>query len=91
MSDQGAGIAPEHLGHIFDRLYQVRDDQSGRKGGALGIGLAIVKEIVEAHGGEVKVRSRPGRGTTFRFSLRADPVAAAAAQAPAAPPPPAGG
>jgi signal transduction histidine kinase len=70
VSDRGAGIAPEHLAHIFDRLYQVRDDRSPRhKGGALGIGLAIVKSIVEAHGGEVSVRSRVGRGTTFRFSL----------------------
>lgn len=74
VADRGAGIAPEHLAHIFDRLYQVRDDRSPRhKGGALGIGLTIVKSIVEAHGGEVWVRSRVGRGTTFRFSL---PVAA---------------
>jgi PAS domain S-box-containing protein len=70
VSDRGAGIAPEHLDNIFDRLYQVRDDRSPRhKGGALGIGLAIVKSIVEAHGGEVTVRSRVGRGTTFRFTL----------------------
>jgi PAS domain S-box-containing protein len=70
VSDRGAGIAEEHLPHIFERLYQVRDDRSPRhKGGALGLGLAIVKSIVEAHGGTVTVRSRPGRGTTFRFSL----------------------
>ncbi|BDG06538.1 ATP-binding protein [Anaeromyxobacter oryzae] len=70
VSDRGAGIAPEHLDNIFDRLYQVRDDRAPRhKGGALGIGLAIVKSIVEAHGGTVSVRSRVGRGTTFRFSL----------------------
>jgi PAS domain S-box-containing protein len=77
VSDRGAGIPDEHLAHIFDRLYQVRDDRAPRhKGGALGIGLAIVKSIVEAHGGDVSVRSRVGRGTTFRFSLRtADPDA----------------
>ena len=70
VSDQGAGIAEEHLPHIFERLYQVRDDRSPRhKGGALGLGLAIVRSIVEAHGGAVTVRSRVGRGTTFRFSL----------------------
>jgi PAS domain S-box-containing protein len=72
VTDRGSGIPDEHLAHIFDRLYQVRDDRSGRKG-ALGIGLAIVKGIVEAHGGQITVRSRVGRGTTFRFSLRAAP------------------
>jgi signal transduction histidine kinase len=70
VSDRGAGISAEHLPHIFERLYQVRDDRSPKhKGGALGLGLAIVRSIVEAHGGTVSVRSRPGRGTTFRFSL----------------------
>ena len=77
--DRGSGISAEHLAHIFDRLYQVRDDRPGTgKGGTLGIGLAIVKSIVEAHGGDVSVRSRVGHGTTFRFSLRAAPVQPAA-------------
>ena len=79
VTDRGSGIPEKHLAHIFDRLYQVRDDRAGRKG-ALGIGLAIVKEIVEAHGGEIAVRSRVGRGTTFRFSLRAAPVEPPAAE-----------
>jgi PAS domain S-box-containing protein len=80
VTDSGAGIPPEHVPHIFDRLYQVRDDRAPRhKGGALGIGLAIVKSIVEAHGGTVSVRSKVGRGTTFRFSL---PAASADAAAP---------
>jgi signal transduction histidine kinase len=75
VTDHGAGIAPEHVDHIFQRLYQVRDDQApSAKGGALGIGLAIVKSIVEAHGGAVRVRSRVGRGTTFRFSLTIAPA-----------------
>jgi two-component system sensor histidine kinase BarA len=79
--DCGSGIPDEHLAHIFDRLYQVRDDRAGsRKGGTLGIGLAIVKSIVEAHGGDVRVRSRVGRGTAFRFSLRAAPPAAPASE-----------
>ncbi|HTN51831.1 MAG TPA: PAS domain-containing sensor histidine kinase [Anaeromyxobacter sp.] len=70
VTDRGAGIPSEHLAHIFERLYQVRDDLAPRhKGGALGIGLAIVKGIVEAHGGEVTVRSRVGHGSTFRFWL----------------------
>jgi len=79
VTDRGPGIADEHLGHIFDRLYQVRDDRSPKhKGGALGLGLALVKSIVEAHGGEVSVRSRVGRGTSFRFTLPAAAVDAAA-------------
>ena len=72
VTDDGAGIAPEHLERIFDRLYQVGD--AGRQrgdGGGLGLGLAIAKSIVEAHGGAISVRSRVGRGTTFRFSLPA--------------------
>ena len=70
VADQGSGIPPEHLPHVFERLYQVRDDQASKhRGGALGLGLAIVKGIVEAHGGTVSVRSHVGRGSTFRFSL----------------------
>ena len=70
VTDHGPGIPDEHLDRIFDRLYQVRDaGGSGPPGGALGLGLAIVKAIVDAHGGAVSVRSRTGRGTTFRFSL----------------------
>jgi len=70
VTDQGEGIAPEHLARIFDRLYQVRDTAAPRdRGGGLGLGLAIARAIVEAHGGTITVRSRVGRGTTFRFSL----------------------
>jgi len=70
VSDDGTGIAPEHLQRIFDRLYQVGDTSRPREEGqGLGLGLAIAKNIVEAHGGTIAVRSRLGRGTTFRFSL----------------------
>jgi signal transduction histidine kinase len=70
VTDQGEGIAPEHLARIFDRLYQVRDAAAPRdRGGGLGLGLAIARSIVEAHGGTITVRSRVGRGTSFRFSL----------------------
>ncbi len=75
VTDHGSGIPPEHLDHIFDRLYQV-DDQSYGPSKGLGIGLAIVRSIVEAHGGEVRVRSKVGRGSSFRFSLRATPTPA---------------
>ena len=70
VADRGEGIAPEHLARIFDRLYQVRDAAAPRdQGSGLGLGLAIARSIVEAHGGTITVRSRVGRGTSFRFSL----------------------
>jgi signal transduction histidine kinase len=70
VADRGPGIPEPHLELIFDRLYQVGDVTTpGRQGGALGLGLAIVKAIVEAHGGAVSVRSRVGRGASFRFTL----------------------
>jgi PAS domain S-box-containing protein len=74
VTDNGQGIPPEHLERIFDRLYQVGDSVKQReKGAGLGLGLNIVKSIVEAHGGRVAVRSWVGRGTSFRFSLPAKP------------------
>ena len=70
VTDDGAGIAPEHLERIFDRLYQAGGAGQPRgPGRGLGLGLAIAKNIVEAHGGAIAVRSRPGRGTRFRFTL----------------------
>jgi PAS domain S-box-containing protein len=93
VTDRGPGIAPEHLPQIFERLYQVRDDRSAKhKGGALGLGLALVKSIVEAHGGTVSVRSRVGLGTRFRFTLpaTAQPGAAPAGGAGAGAPVPVG-
>jgi len=70
VTDDGPGIAPEHLDRIFDRLYQVGDTSLPRTEAAgLGLGLAIARNIVEAHGGSIAVRSRVGRGTSFRFTL----------------------
>ncbi len=70
VSDDGPGIAPEHLDRIFDRLYQVGDAGRRREAGSgLGLGLAIARNIVEAHGGTIAVRSRVGHGTTFRFTM----------------------
>lgn len=66
IKDRGAGIAPEELPHIFDAFK--RGNGSGAKHG-FGVGLAVVKEIVEAHGGSVEATSVPGNGTTFTIIL----------------------
>ena len=63
--DTGSGIAPEHLPRIFDRFWQaVKTDRRGA-----GLGLPIVKNIVEAHRGRIWAESSPGQGTTFYFTL----------------------
>ncbi len=68
VSDTGIGIAPEHHERIFDRFYQV-DSSTTRAYGGTGLGLAISRCIVEAHGGQIGVRSKPGQGSTFFFVL----------------------
>ncbi|HSN28608.1 MAG TPA: PAS domain S-box protein [Kofleriaceae bacterium] len=65
VADTGAGIPPDHLAHIFDRFWQ--SDRTRRSGA--GLGLAICKGIVEAHGGRIWAESVPGAGTTFFFTL----------------------
>ena len=68
VSDTGAGIAPKDLPHVFDHFYKA--DRSRQRGhGGAGIGLAMVKLVVELHGGTVWVKSRKGKGTTFYFTL----------------------
>jgi signal transduction histidine kinase len=66
MRDSGAGIPPDELPRIFDRLF--RGDTSRAERG-LGLGLSLVKAVVEAHGGTVEVSSEPGRGSVFTVSL----------------------
>ena len=70
VADTGSGIAPKDLPFVFDRFYRA-DKSRSRAGGGSGIGLAIVKYLVEAHGGHVWVESKVGRGTTFTFTLPA--------------------
>lgn len=66
--DTGIGIAPADLPRVFDRF--VRGSGDGvRRGTGAGLGLAIARRIIELHGGEISVRSRPGEGTTVRFVL----------------------
>jgi signal transduction histidine kinase len=66
--DNGSGIAPEALPHIFDRFYR-GDEARAETDGESGLGLAIAKSIVEAHGGTITVASEPGQGTTFFVTL----------------------
>lgn len=66
--DSGPGIEPRHLPRLFERFYRVDAGRSRELGGT-GLGLAIVKHLVEAMGGTVTVKSAPGAGTTFTFSL----------------------
>lgn len=70
VSDTGPGIPPEDLSRIFERFYQV--DKSRSQSAGVGLGLAITKEIVEAHGGQVRVTSPPGQGAQFSVSLPLD-------------------
>jgi len=68
--DTGAGIAPEHLSHLFDRFYRVDKSRSRAAGGGSGIGLTIAKYLVEAHGGKIWVESEGvGKGSAFSFTL----------------------
>ncbi|TMR92027.1 HAMP domain-containing histidine kinase [Nonomuraea basaltis] len=68
VSDTGPGVSPEHVPHLFDRLYRVSQGRSRSDGGA-GLGLSIVAAIVRAHGGRVDLDTAPGNGASFRVFL----------------------
>lgn len=84
VSDNGEGIAAEHLPHVFERFYRA-DSARARQNGGAGIGLAIAKAVVEAHGGTIAADSGgPGRGTVFTVTA---PVRASAPDLARRPPP----
>jgi len=68
ISDTGIGISRENLPFIFDEFFRVKSSETQRIAGS-GLGLPIVKRIVEAHNGRIRVRSEPGKGTTFSIYL----------------------
>jgi two-component system phosphate regulon sensor histidine kinase PhoR len=68
ISDTGIGIEPEEIPKIFDKFYRVKNPKARQIIGT-GLGLALVKGIVEAHRGTVEVESRLGEGSTFRVLL----------------------
>ena len=67
VQDNGEGIHPDDLPYIFNRFY--RGDKSRRQNGESGLGLAIARSIIEAHGGRISVQSTPGSGATFRVEM----------------------
>ncbi len=73
VSDTGIGIAADKIGRVFERFYQI-DGSATRRYGGTGLGLALVKEIVDAHGGDISIESVVGRGSNFRVKL---PITAA--------------
>jgi signal transduction histidine kinase len=91
VADNGIGIAPDDLPHIFDAFYSTQAGAAGERGS--GLGLAVSRRIVEAHGGAITVQSTPGQGSTFVITLpllgdegpgasdgEAEPLAAASAK-----------
>ncbi|MEX0832955.1 MAG: ATP-binding protein [Actinomycetota bacterium] len=72
VADTGPGIPPEHLPRLFERFYRV-DPARSREDGGTGIGLAIARSVVEAHGGRIRAESEEGKGTRFTFDLPVAP------------------
>jgi signal transduction histidine kinase len=72
VSDTGEGIPPEHMPRLFEKFFRVPGSRA-REGGGAGLGLAIAREIVVAHGGQIEAQSEVGKGTTFTFTLPVHP------------------
>lgn len=72
VSDTGVGIAPEHQQAVFEAFHQVNGNYATKREGT-GLGLTLVKQFVEMHGGRVWLDSTPAKGATFTFTLAAQP------------------
>jgi signal transduction histidine kinase len=68
VADTGSGIAPEDLPFVFERFYRA-DKSRARASGGAGLGLTIVKYLVEAHGGSIRAESEHGKGAKFTFTV----------------------
>jgi two-component system phosphate regulon sensor histidine kinase PhoR len=68
VADKGIGINPKELNRIFERFYRITDKVVSETRGS-GLGLPLVKHIIEMHGGEIKVESEPGKGSIFSVVL----------------------
>jgi two-component system sensor histidine kinase BaeS len=79
VEDRGAGIAPRDLPHIFEPFYRGQEATANQIHGS-GLGLSLVKQTVEAHGGRITVESEPGRGSAFTLHIPAAVVAASEPQ-----------
>jgi signal transduction histidine kinase len=79
VEDTGPGISPDDLSRIFERFYQVDRSRRGGEGHGVGLGLAISREIVAAHGGQLTAHSTPGQGSLFTARLPLAPPAATTA------------
>ena len=73
VSDTGIGIRREHLPRLTERFYRV-DSGRSRETGGTGLGLSIVKHVAQRHGGELRIESEPGKGSTFTFVLPASRI-----------------
>ncbi|HLF13488.1 MAG TPA: ATP-binding protein [Bacteroidota bacterium] len=73
VEDNGIGIEPSELGAIFEPFHRIRNERSGSQGGA-GLGLSVVKHVVDAHRGSIHIDSTPGKGSTFTMMFPAEPA-----------------
>ena len=80
VTDTGIGIALEDQEAVFEEFRQVGKDYT-RKAEGTGLGLALTRKFVELHGGNIRVKSEPGKGATFTFALPLEPARAVAAAA----------
>jgi signal transduction histidine kinase len=67
IADEGVGIAPDEMDHLFDRLHQIERDEMEQDG--LGLGLFIARRLIDLHDGEITVESMPGEGSTFLIRM----------------------